>query len=362
MSKVIIEDSTRDTLNICIKEGLFPILQGEAGVGKNEILRDLFNQNKKKGQKLVRIALDGNKTSDDIVGRYSLKDGSMFFQEGVLVNAMKKGHWVILDEINASTPDVTFVLHQIADCDKTITLYQKDKTEIVKPHKDFRIFGTMNPSDRYEGTNILNQAFLDRTILILIKPLELTQEVDLLKDIFQKNPNNEVLSYFCELRKLFDSDKLSTYPSTRSLILCSRLNNAGLDSWSSVESGFIQKLNEIEREEIMCQSFAKNKTPSKVDPGAIKREIKEIREEHGRLVILMDEKKREMDEMNKRLINHKKVSKKTIEDIDALVESKKESIKKLRRSVKTFMSAHNITDKKELKKLKEFVEFKTKDN
>ncbi|GMF44053.1 unnamed protein product [[Candida] boidinii] len=71
------------------------------------------------------------------------------FIEGSLVNAVKNGDWILLDEINLASPET---LDSISDLlsdnanDRNILLSEKGDVESIKAHKDFRIFGCMNPA------------------------------------------------------------------------------------------------------------------------------------------------------------------------------------------------------------------------
>lgn len=39
----------------------------------------------------------------------------MYFQEGVLVEAMRKGHWIILDELNLACSEILEALNRVLD-------------------------------------------------------------------------------------------------------------------------------------------------------------------------------------------------------------------------------------------------------
>ena len=72
------------------------------------------------------------------------------FVESNIVRAARKGEWVLLDEINLASPDT---LESLADlfCDTvdggpSILLTETGNTERIHAHKDFRIFGAMNPA------------------------------------------------------------------------------------------------------------------------------------------------------------------------------------------------------------------------
>ncbi len=156
------EDILED-IKYAVEKNLPTLLIGETGIGKTSLIRYVAQQNKKEYR---RLNLNGQTTIDEFVGKTLLNKDGTFWQDGVLTDAMKKGHWLILDDFNAALPEILFVLHSLLDDDQYIVLSEKNG-EIVRPHKDFRIFASMNPSGRYTGTKELNKAFLSRFPMIL---------------------------------------------------------------------------------------------------------------------------------------------------------------------------------------------------
>ena len=134
------------------------LLQGHAGVGKTSIIKWLAQQT---GNAYYRVQLNGTVDTDMFVGKWVLKNGNMEWLDGALTKAMKQGAFLVLEEINVCLPEILFVLNQVLDDDKMLILEDKDG-EIVRPHKDFRLFATMNPTDDYTGTKELNKALVDR--------------------------------------------------------------------------------------------------------------------------------------------------------------------------------------------------------
>ena len=66
--------------------------------------------------------------------------------DGLLIQAMKSGHWLLLDEINLATSETLQYLANILDNQNIIyTLSNGHNSEGVIRHPDFRIFAAMNP-------------------------------------------------------------------------------------------------------------------------------------------------------------------------------------------------------------------------
>lgn len=141
------------------------LLIGPTGCGKTTAVKKLAEMT---NNSYRRLQLTGQTDVDDLVGRYVLKAQEMVWQDGILIQAMREGHWLLLDEINAALPDVLFALHSVMDHDNSFTLSQKDG-EVVNAHENFRIFASMNPPEGYAGTKELNRALLDRFIPIIFE-------------------------------------------------------------------------------------------------------------------------------------------------------------------------------------------------
>lgn len=72
------------------------------------------------------------------------------FVEGNIVKAARNGEWVLLDEINLASPDtlesLADLFSDVIDGGPSILLTDTGDAERVHAHKDFRIFGAMNPA------------------------------------------------------------------------------------------------------------------------------------------------------------------------------------------------------------------------
>jgi cobaltochelatase CobS len=161
--EIIGQDVNKSILEVAIKKDLPILLIGETGTGKTSIIREAALARK---QDWVRFSITGETTVDEFVGKYELENGQTVWKDGVLLDAMKTGKWLIADEINVALPEILFVLHSLLDDDKMVTVSQHTG-EVVKPHKDFRFFATMNPTDEYAGTKELNKAFQSRFSIVL---------------------------------------------------------------------------------------------------------------------------------------------------------------------------------------------------
>ena len=154
-----------EKLAYAVANSLPALLIGETGVGKTQAVRTLAWRT---NNGLRRVNLNGATTVDEFLGKMLINEQGTYWVNGVLVNAMQAGDWILLDEINACLPEIAFCLHSLLDDDRMVVLMEYDG-RIVRPHPNFRLFASMNPSEegRYSGTKTLNEALLDRFPVVI---------------------------------------------------------------------------------------------------------------------------------------------------------------------------------------------------
>lgn len=213
-----LDERTAETL-LHVAEGVLlrepVLLEGETSVSKTSIVQYLAMLLR---QPLVRLNLNGQTDTGELVGRYVPQDGAatlpvdpaeLFaakellelesrmileralhdgraltrvevqqvmanermtshpwrWQDGLVVTAMKRGWWVVLDELNLAEPQILERLNPVLEAIPTLVLTEHDNT-VLGPgghpvHPDFRLFATMNPAE-YAGRSALSPAYRDR--------------------------------------------------------------------------------------------------------------------------------------------------------------------------------------------------------
>ncbi|KAL5115386.1 AAA ATPase midasin [Pleosporales sp. CAS-2024a] len=137
----------------------YPVLiQGPTSSGKTSMIAYLA---KKSGNKFVRINNHEHTDLQEYLGSYiSSVDGKLTFQEGILVKALREGHWIVLDELNLAPTDVLEALNRLLDDNRELLI--PETQEVVRPHDDFMLFATQNPAGLYGGRKVLSRAFRNR--------------------------------------------------------------------------------------------------------------------------------------------------------------------------------------------------------
>ena len=154
--------------------GLPCALEGETAVAKSTAVLWVASLCR---QGAVRLNLNGQSDAGELVGRFvpngqAAEPGDHHppaawrFWEGIVPDAMRHGHWVVLDEINLAEPQVLERLNPVLESPPSLVLAE-NRGERFGPDGDvpvadsFRIFATMNPAE-YAGRSVLSPAFRDR--------------------------------------------------------------------------------------------------------------------------------------------------------------------------------------------------------
>ena len=238
-----LEPKDQKALALAVKNNLSCLLIGETGVGKTSAIKRIAYLRK---QGYTRINMNGYTTPDELIGSKSVANGGTYYEHGVLTKAMIEGHIVVLDEINATPPDIMFVLHGLLDDDRRITLPNGD---IITPHPDFRFFATMNPD--YEGTRGLNRAFLDRfPIILMVNILAPQKEVELLQNRLSiaSTMANLLVATALLNRNAYKEQKTLTLISTRSLLQWGNLVKQGIPLIQAYTLSIVNKARSDEKQ------------------------------------------------------------------------------------------------------------------
>tara|TARA_B100000427_G_scaffold39809_1_gene28672 strand:+ start:779 stop:1894 length:1116 start_codon:yes stop_codon:yes gene_type:complete len=115
-------------------------------------------------RELIRVNITIETDEDDLIGGFRLVDGNTVWHNGPVIEALNRGAILLLDEIDLASNKI-LCLQPILE-GKGIFL--KKTGEFVEPSKGFNVIATANTkgkgSDdgRFIGTNVLNEAFLER--------------------------------------------------------------------------------------------------------------------------------------------------------------------------------------------------------
>ncbi|KAI0181074.1 midasin [Hypoxylon sp. FL1284] len=186
----------------------FPILiQGPTSAGKTSMIEYLANFS---GNKFVRINNHEHTDLQEYLGTYvSDANGKLRFQEGLLVQALRQGHWIVLDELNLAPTDVLEALNRLLDDNRELLI--PETQEVVHPHENFMLFATQNPPGLYGGRKVLSRAFRNRFLELHFDDIpEDELEIILQKRSLHTAPSDckRIVNVYKELSRLRQTSRL----------------------------------------------------------------------------------------------------------------------------------------------------------
>ena len=154
--------SFADVKKILTSKQFYPtFITGLSGNGKTFGVEQACAQLKRE---LIRVNITIETDEDDLIGGFRLVNGETVWHNGPVIEALERGAILLLDEIDLASNKV-LCLQPILE-GKGIFL--KKIGRFVSPAKGFNVIATANTkgkgSDdgRFIGTNVLNEAFLER--------------------------------------------------------------------------------------------------------------------------------------------------------------------------------------------------------
>ena len=152
------------TVNDILKSQMFyPIfITGLSGNGKTYMVEQACAKLKRE---VIRVNFTVETDEDDLIGGFRLVNGETKFFKGPLIKAMERGAVLLADEIDLANPAKVMCMQSILEGKG---YFIKKTGEFIEPQPGFNVIATANTkgkgSDdgRFIGTNILNEAFLER--------------------------------------------------------------------------------------------------------------------------------------------------------------------------------------------------------
>ena len=176
----------KDIVKILKSELFYPIfVTGLSGNGKTFGVEQACAETKRE---LVRVNITIETDEDDLLGGFRLENGETVFHKGPVVEALERGAVLLLDEVDLASSKI-LCLQPILE-GKGVFL--KKINQWVHPADGFTIIATANTkgkgseSGAFVGTNILNEAFIDRFAITLEQAYPpVSTETKIIKNVFK---------------------------------------------------------------------------------------------------------------------------------------------------------------------------------
>lgn len=233
----------KDLKSILTSGLFFPVfITGLSGNGKTMMVEQVCAKLKRE---CYRVNVTIETDEDDLIGSNTLVDGNIVFKEGPVLKAMRNGAVLLIDEIDLASNKI-MCLQSILEGSG----YLNKKTgEYVSPEKGFTIVATANTkgkgSDdgRFIGTNVLNEAFLERFSITMeqeyptnaIEKKILIKEFERLEITDQDEYVVNLVNWADVIRKSFFEGAIDELISTRRLVHIAQAFSMFKDKMKAIE-------------------------------------------------------------------------------------------------------------------------------
>ena len=273
-----------DLKNIISSRIFYPIyITGLSGNGKTMMIEQVCAALKRE---LVRVNITKRTDESDLIGSYELIDGSTVRREGPVLTAMRRGAVLLLDECDLGTEDI-LCLQPILEGKP---YFDKKTGEVVHPAAGFTVLATANTkgkgSDdgRFIGTNILNEAFLERFAVTVEQdyPPAATERKILEKNFAELGLTDAVfierlITWAEVIRKSYSDGAVDEIISTRRLVHISKAFSIFKNRLKAIEmclnrfdtdtkTAFLDLYTKVDAEATAPAAFDEVKIETKSDP------------------------------------------------------------------------------------------------
>ena len=209
-----------DIKNIIKSKIFYPtFITGLSGNGKTMGVEQACSQ---LNRELIRVNITIETDEDDLIGGFRLVDGATVWHDGPVIQALNRGAVLLLDEIDLASNKI-LCLQSILE-GKGVFLKKIGK--YIRPAAGFNVIATANTkgkgSDdgRFVGTNVLNEAFLERFPVTFEQEYPTpANEIKILDAVCDETDFNKRLVDWADIiRKTFFDGGIDEVISTRRLV------------------------------------------------------------------------------------------------------------------------------------------------
>jgi MoxR-like ATPase len=149
-----------DLKNIIKSKIFYPMfICGESGFGKNMMIEQVCAE---LGRELIRFNFSVETDKVDLVGGPSLVDGSIIYNDGPVIDAMRRGAVLFMDEFGKGNPNTMLILNGILEGKPYLNPHTG---ELVHAEEGFNIVAASNSAGRGEDTGRYMEQILDSSLL-----------------------------------------------------------------------------------------------------------------------------------------------------------------------------------------------------
>ena len=229
---------------------------GPTGAGKSSLIEQLCART---SRPFIRVNCTGDMDSSMIFGQLVAKDGSTYWVDGAVTEAVRYGAVFAWDEWDVTPPEISMGLQWLLEDNGKLFLKEMpgDTTDKqIVPHEHFKLVaigntqGQGDESGAHAGTNVQNSATLDRFgTAVYVDYLKSDIEEKMLKNKFDVNPKagKELVKLANLIRQGYKANQFNLTISPRSLFSICRKVKAGMTLKRAFSLVYLNKLNDTQR-------------------------------------------------------------------------------------------------------------------
>jgi hypothetical protein len=226
----------KDLHNIINSKQFYPVfITGLSGNGKTLMVEQvcaILNR------ECIRVAISIETDETDLLGGHALIDGNTVYRDGPVIQAMKRGTVLLLDEIDRGSNKL-MCLQSILEGKP---YYNKKTGEVIVPKTGFNVIATANTKGRgsEEGrylSQILDDAFLERfPITVEQEYPDVKTEKKILKPLIKDQEFVDLLIKWADVvRQSFEEGAIGEIISTRRLVHIAKAYSIFDDRMKAIE-------------------------------------------------------------------------------------------------------------------------------
>lgn len=233
---------SNDLKNILASKMFYPVMvTGLSGNGKTFMVEQMCAQTKRE---MIKVSISIETDEDDLIGGNTLVNGNVVYREGPVLNAMRRGAVLLLDEIDRGSNKL-MAIQAIMEGKPYIN---KKTGEVVRPAPGFNVVATANTkgkgSDdgRFIAAQILDEAFLERfPITVEQEYAPVATEKKILNKVFDslgladKDFANMLVDWADIIRKTFYEGGVDEIIATRRLVHIAKAYSIFGDKMKAIE-------------------------------------------------------------------------------------------------------------------------------
>jgi cobaltochelatase CobS len=232
------------------------MVYGPTGSGKSTLVEQLCALTRRP---FVRVNASGDMDSSQVFGQLTAREGSTYWVDGVVTEAVKYGAVLAIDEWEVMPPEIAMGMQWLLEDNSKLFLKEKpgaSSDKFVIPHIANRIVflgntqGQGDDTGHHAGTNVHNTATLDRFgTVVRLGYLDEKHEVRMLtkKGTITKAKASKLVKFASLIRQGYTTGQLSLTLSPRSMLGITSKLAFGYTLKQACDTQFLLKLSESQQ-------------------------------------------------------------------------------------------------------------------